>query len=139
MNWQGIINIALENARNYLVAAGLAFLIFYILLKRVMRSRKIQEPLPKNTDYAREIVFSVMSIVIFTLPPAILLLNKDIRPYTTYYADWREYGSVYFVLAFVLMVIIHDAYFYWTHRLIHQPKLFKLVHLVHHKSTNPSP
>ena len=83
MNWQSIINIALENARNYLVAAGLAFLIFYVLFKKGMRNRKIQESVPKNADYAREIFFSVMSIIIFTLPPAILLLNENIKPHTT--------------------------------------------------------
>ena len=139
MNWQSIINIALENARNYLVAAGLAFLIFYVLFKTGMRSRKIQEPVPKNADYAREIFFSVISIIIFTLPPAILLLNENIKPLTTYYSEIHQFGIVYFVLAFFPMVLIHDTYFYWTHRLIHHPKLFRTIHWVHHKSTNPSP
>ncbi|MEO6316932.1 MAG: sterol desaturase family protein [Chitinophagaceae bacterium] len=37
------------------------------------------------------------------------------------------------------MFIIHDTYFYWTHRLMHHKKLFRLFHLVHHHSTNPSP
>ena len=37
------------------------------------------------------------------------------------------------------MVLAHDAYFYFAHRLMHHPKIFKHVHLVHHKSTNPSP
>src|SRR5688572_25921247 len=102
MNWQSIINIVLENARNYLVAAGLAFLIFYVLFKKGMRNRKIQEPVPKNADYAREIFFSVLSIMIFTLPPAILLLNENIKPHTTFYADIDQYGIVYFALAFFL-------------------------------------
>jgi len=48
-------------------------------------------------------------------------------------------GWPYFFISIVLCVIIHDAYFYWTHRLMHNPKLFKVFHLVHHKSTNPSP
>jgi sterol desaturase/sphingolipid hydroxylase (fatty acid hydroxylase superfamily) len=37
------------------------------------------------------------------------------------------------------MFIIHDTYFYWVHRLMHHPKLYRRVHLIHHKSTNPSP
>ena len=37
------------------------------------------------------------------------------------------------------MIFLHDFYFYWMHRLMHQPKLFKHFHLIHHKSTNPSP
>jgi len=46
---------------------------------------------------------------------------------------------LWFWLAFPCMFIIHDAYFYWMHRVMHHPKLFKLFHVVHHKSTNPSP
>jgi sterol desaturase/sphingolipid hydroxylase (fatty acid hydroxylase superfamily) len=37
------------------------------------------------------------------------------------------------------MIFLHDTYFYWAHRLMHQPKLFRYFHNVHHKSTNPSP
>jgi sterol desaturase/sphingolipid hydroxylase (fatty acid hydroxylase superfamily) len=37
------------------------------------------------------------------------------------------------------MFIMHDTYFYWTHRIMHHKSLFNTMHLVHHKSTNPSP
>jgi lathosterol oxidase len=37
------------------------------------------------------------------------------------------------------MVIVHDAYFYWTHRLLHWKPLFKVVHITHHLSRNPTP
>jgi Delta7-sterol 5-desaturase len=37
------------------------------------------------------------------------------------------------------MLVMHDAYFYWIHRLMHHPGIFKWFHLVHHKSINPSP
>jgi sterol desaturase/sphingolipid hydroxylase (fatty acid hydroxylase superfamily) len=37
------------------------------------------------------------------------------------------------------MFLMHDTYFYWTHRLMHHPRLFRYFHLVHHQSTNPSP
>jgi sterol desaturase/sphingolipid hydroxylase (fatty acid hydroxylase superfamily) len=46
---------------------------------------------------------------------------------------------VYFIFSIILALIIHDTYFYWAHRLMHHPKLFKIFHLVHHKSTNPTP
>jgi lathosterol oxidase len=34
---------------------------------------------------------------------------------------------------------MHDTYFYFTHRLMHHPRVFRWFHLVHHRSTNPSP
>ena len=42
-------------------------------------------------------------------------------------------------LSFFLMLFIHDTRFYLWHRVMHHPILFKYIHLVHHKSTNPSP
>lgn len=55
------------------------------------------------------------------------------------YYSIGEYGFLYLIGALILMLFIHDTYFYWMHRLIHHPRLFKTIHLVHHKSTNPSP
>jgi sterol desaturase/sphingolipid hydroxylase (fatty acid hydroxylase superfamily) len=46
---------------------------------------------------------------------------------------------LWFWLAFPAMFVVHDTYFYWMHRLIHHPRLFKSFHIIHHKSTNPSP
>lgn len=45
----------------------------------------------------------------------------------------------YFPLSILMMILLHDLYFYIMHWMMHQPKLFKYVHLIHHKSTNPTP
>jgi hypothetical protein len=50
-----------------------------------------------------------------------------------------DYGWAYFVFSIVLMIVLHDTWFYWTHRLMHHPKLYKYIHKVHHQSTDPSP
>lgn len=139
MEWSKIIGVLLENARNYFLTAGIAFTIFYIVLRKRIKLTKIQSKFPKNKDYRREIFFSIISIIIFSFPPVFILFNDSIRPLTQYYTDISQYGNLYFFSAFVLMIFIHDAYFYWLHRLMHNKFLFKFVHLVHHKSTNPSP
>jgi sterol desaturase/sphingolipid hydroxylase (fatty acid hydroxylase superfamily) len=123
----------------YFLVAGTGFLLFYVLLRKMMASRKIQRRFPQGRDYLREIGYSVLTISIFTLVPVLLIKNDRIRPFTTFYADIETYGWVYFFAAFPIMFIMHDTYFYWMHRLMHHPKLFRIFHLVHHKSTNPSP
>jgi sterol desaturase/sphingolipid hydroxylase (fatty acid hydroxylase superfamily) len=50
-----------------------------------------------------------------------------------------ERGWVYLALSVVLMTLVHDAYFYWTHRLLHWKPLYRRVHHVHHRSTSPTP
>lgn len=123
----------------YFLIAGSAFVIAYIFLKPWIRSAKIQQKFPRYSDYVREIGYSAVTILIFALVPLFLLKSDSIRPYTTYYTDINRYGWVYFFLAFPIMLFMHDTYFYWMHRMMHLPLVFRTAHLVHHKSTNPSP
>jgi sterol desaturase/sphingolipid hydroxylase (fatty acid hydroxylase superfamily) len=46
---------------------------------------------------------------------------------------------VWFWASIVCTIFIHDTWFYWTHRLMHHPRLFRLTHLTHHRSVNPTP
>ncbi len=122
----------------YIVLAGLAFLLFYKLFRNKKWFIKIQERFPKGSDYRREVIYSFITFVFFAGVPFVLN-NDHLRPYTTIYKDIHQHSMLYFWLAFPLMLVIHDAYFYWMHRLMHAPSLFKFFHVVHHKSTNPSP
>jgi sterol desaturase/sphingolipid hydroxylase (fatty acid hydroxylase superfamily) len=130
--------IAATIVLRYFIIAGLAFLVFYVLFKNKWAYKKIQAKFPKQNDYFREIGYSVITMAIFSVVPYILL-STPIRNYTQFYSNSADYPTWWFWLAFVLMLLLHDAYFYATHRLMHHSKLFRLMHLVHHKSTNPSP
>jgi lathosterol oxidase len=139
MNWSKFLKSLLDVADKYYVIAGIAFLVFYVFFRRRIFWRKIQLSYPGKKDYRREILFSTISIVIFTLPPLLLVQNDVLRPHTTFYRDISLHGWWYFFGAFPLLFLMHDTYFYWMHRLIHHPRLFKWFHLVHHRSVNPSP
>ncbi|MEI6189127.1 MAG: sterol desaturase family protein [Chitinophagia bacterium] len=123
----------------YYFLAGVAFLFFYVIFKSKIIDYKIQLHFPKSADYVREILYSTITILIFALIPGLFIFNPDIRPYTTLYQNISDYGWVYYFAAFPIMFVMHDTYFYWTHRLMHHKRLFNVMHLVHHKSTNPSP
>ena len=123
----------------YFIVAGICFIIFYVLFKRVLENKKIQQRFPKTTDYLREIGYSTLTIIIFGAVPVIFIYNENVVKYTTLYTDINKFGSVYFWAVFPIMLFMHDTYFYWMHRLMHHKNLFKLFHLVHHQSINPSP
>jgi Delta7-sterol 5-desaturase len=122
----------------YALIAGLAFFIFYRLLKSKWAKRKIQQAFPKKNDYLREIGYSLLTVLIFWIV-ALSTLTPFIEPYTKQYSEVADYGWGYFAFSIVLMLVIHDAYFYLIHRAMHHPKLFNALHKVHHLSTNPSP
>ena len=139
MTWNNYFAILENISARYFYIAGFAFIIGYVLLRKLVRYQKIQQRFPQTKDYLREIVYSVITMLFFAFFPLFLIKNPTIEPYTTHYTKIAEYGWFYFFAAFPLMFIIHDTYFYWSHRIMHHPKVFKIFHLVHHRSTNPSP
>lgn len=122
----------------YFFFAGMAFLIWYVLFRKRLSFKKIQKRFPKWKDYSREVLHSIMSTAVFGAVAALLFRTSFVK-YTMIYLDIDLYPRWYYWLSIFMMVCIHDTYFYWTHRLMHHPKLYKLFHLKHHQSTNPSP
>lgn len=138
MGFQYLRSITNIGSRYFLVA-GVAFLIFYLVLYKLISTSRLQQKLPRPSDYLREIGFSISTILLFGLVPLLIVYNPDVRPYTTLYKDWDQFGVAGYLLTFPLMLLMHDTWFYWTHRLMHHPKLYRWFHAVHHASTNPSP
>jgi len=139
MKWEDYFSILQNISSRYFIVAGVSFVAGYILLRKWIHHKKIQPRFPGTNDYLREVIYSFITMLLFAFVPLFLIKNPAIEPYTTHYISMDEWGQFYFFAAFPLMFIIHDTYFYWTHRLMHHPRLFKIFHLVHHQSTNPSP
>jgi sterol desaturase/sphingolipid hydroxylase (fatty acid hydroxylase superfamily) len=139
MNWSYFWKNAQLIGGRYFMLAAIAFLLFYILFRNKWAFRKIQQRFPKNSDYLREIIFSAITIAIFSLVSVILFWHPAVRPHTTIYKNISAYGWLYYFLLYPVLFFVHDTYFYFAHRLMHHPKLFRWVHLIHHKSVNPSP
>lgn len=122
----------------YFLVAGIAFLLMYKVYARKFVSNKIQQRSALPSDFKREILHSVLSngiMVVETLPFYFPPLSK----YTLQYSSVAVHGWGYLFLSVGIALIIHDTYFYWMHRLVHHPRIFPYVHLLHHRSTNPSP
>ena len=130
--------IFISNLFRYLTFAGIPFLIFYWLRKDTILAKKIQAKLPKNADYQREIAYSILTFVIFSFV-GVMLYHPLVKPHTMAYNHVSDYGIPYMIFSFFIILVIHDTYFYWMHRAMHHPKLYKIFHTLHHKSTNPSP
>jgi Delta7-sterol 5-desaturase len=122
----------------YLFYAALLYGVFYIWKRREWFYLKIQQKFPSDKDLRREIGYSILTSFIFGLM-AWLFIGTPIVKYTQFYRDISAHGIGWLVLSVPLTLLVHDTYFYWMHRLMHHPKLYKKVHLVHHKSVNPSP
>jgi sterol desaturase/sphingolipid hydroxylase (fatty acid hydroxylase superfamily) len=86
----------------------------------------------------REIGWSLASAAIYGVPAGIVAWGWQERGWTRIYDDWSAYPLWYLPLSLLLYLLAHDTWFYWTHRLMHRPWLFRRAHAVHHASRPPT-
>lgn len=133
-----ITRIFTFTALRYFVIAGIFFALFYGLTRKRFTRSKIQQKYAGKKDFQREILHSLQSSLVFTIISYIIFLTPFSK-HTLVYHDLSDHSIIWLVLSLILCLIIHDTYFYWMHRLLHHKKIFRLTHLLHHRSTNPSP
>jgi sterol desaturase/sphingolipid hydroxylase (fatty acid hydroxylase superfamily) len=134
---QWIANVGTDLARYVIFAFGVWF-VLWIALAPLMRGRKIRPDTPGAKQMTVEFFASLRSIAIFStfglIPYALSRLGLFKGQLIA-----ESWGPVWFWTSLVLMILAHDAYFYWAHRLVHHPRLFRIFHRRHHRSMNPSP
>lgn len=122
----------------YVMGTISTFVIIWLLLSRFIQHRKIRARSPKHSQMWMEIKNSIRTIFIFVLMD-IVIFDSQITALFKLYEDPGQYGALYYWLSIPLMLVLHDTYFYWTHRMMHHPRLYKMFHLTHHRSHNPTP
>ena len=124
----------------YFLISGTFFLVVYLLLGKIMRRRKIQANFPKSKDYRREITYSMIASLILVMVPTLLLSTPFLQSYNAYHLVGTHCQSwIWLPVFYLVMLLLHDTYFYWTHRIMHHRLLFRWFHRVHHRSITPSP
>jgi len=86
----------------------------------------------------REIGWSLASAAIYGVPAGIIAWGWQNRGWTRIYTDLPAFPRWYVPLSVLLYLLAHDSWFYWTHRWMHRPALFRLAHAVHHASRPPT-
>jgi sterol desaturase/sphingolipid hydroxylase (fatty acid hydroxylase superfamily) len=128
---------SLSTAR-YLILAGIAYVIFYVTLKEKWTHKKIQQRFPGKERIWFEFKYSMLNMLIFVIT-GLCVFAMSKMGIAKFYKHISDYGWPYFFFSIVLMIFLHDTYFYWAHRLMHVKKLYPYVHKVHHQSINPTP
>lgn len=120
----------------YVLMAGGAYAFFWSWKSNPLTARRrIQhEPFTREA-LRREVGWSLVTAVIFAVFFGVAYAG--LKPLAlSWPGAWK---ALEFVLWLGLLLIIHDTWFYWSHRFAHHPRVFRWVHQLHHRSRNPSP
>jgi Delta7-sterol 5-desaturase len=122
----------------YALTAAVVYGLLWVLLSERLSGRRILDGGHRTGEIPHEIGYSMLTVLIFATN-GLLVFSLKSAGYTRIYSDIAEYGWVYWWLSVAVIIVVHDAYFYWTHRLLHRGWWFRHVHSVHHRSTSPTP
>jgi lathosterol oxidase len=138
----------------YLLVAGFMWLLLHVLLKRRLAHRLIAAhqdadaagparrllavAWPAARELRREIVYSLGTLCVFAAL-GMAVIGGLWQGHIVIYRQPDRYGWLWLLASLPLMLLWHDFYFYWTHRLLHTNAWLRRVHSVHHRSRQPSP
>ncbi len=114
----------------YLATSGLFALITQRARPGLYRGMEVQ--------IRREIGWSLLSAAIYGLPSGIVAWGWQARGWTRIYTEASSFPWWWMPISVVLFLFAHDTWFYWTHRWMHAPRVFRLAHAVHHASRPPT-
>lgn len=125
----------------YLVGTLSVLVGIWFIASHFIKTRKIRKPANRKKQLAQirmELKNSALTVLVFAIMNTILF-NGPIASLFMVYKDEAGYSEWYFWVSVPLFLVLHDAYFYWTHRAMHHPKLYRYFHMTHHRSHNPTP
>lgn len=122
----------------YVLVSGLFMLLFRVVFKDKFLARRISKKLRPTGQTWKEIKWSALTSIIFA-GSGVAMVWLWQSGYSTIYLDPFEYTIFYLPLSLFIALFIHETYYYWLHRWMHRPKVYRMVHKLHHDSIVTSP
>lgn len=121
----------------YFLIAGFFQLLFYKWQKDKWAKRWLGKKVVDKKQFQQEMKWSFITALIFAFAGTITAILWQ-KGYTKLYDDPAKFGFWYLPVSLIASMLIHETYYYWLHIWMHRPKVFKLIHKVHHDSHTTS-
>lgn len=119
----------------YLLFSGVYYLFFYKWFQKTFTKRLLHKKKWKKRQVKKELYYSLLSGFIFSVV-IIITFILYIEGYTKVYKNTGDFSLWYIPVSVFLVLFLQDTYYYWMHRWMHKPNIYKYFHLVHHKSVH---
>jgi Delta7-sterol 5-desaturase len=119
----------------YFIAASLIVAVVWLLKRTPLKTRQIQLRSAKAEDFRREFLASVRTVLVYVVVSIFVvwgIRNGVLNEFEGGLGLWGDLGML------AAIIVAHDAYFYWSHRMMHHPRLFKTFHRFHHRTVTPT-
>ena len=114
------------------------YLLFYKWKKKELSRFKNQKKYPKQSTLRKELKWVFTTILAHSGVGAVMDWANGNQSYLLI-QDFTGNPVIQFIISLILMILLHDSFFYWSHRLMHVGWLYRRVHKYHHQFHNPTP
>lgn len=131
-------------AKGFVILIGLYFAcaatvtLFSEVLRRWSKKRDVQKQKVTLRQYILEIIIASRTVAVLAFCNLLVMYFVSQNMFPSYIGQGLDEPLWRILLDAFIMLAVYDTYFYWTHRLIHHPRLFRAVHLEHHLSRTPT-
>jgi sterol desaturase/sphingolipid hydroxylase (fatty acid hydroxylase superfamily) len=144
LSWDWMLFVLARNwVLTFIVFGG--FHLWFYTFKKQGTNFKYNRAWPKDTSsvflfghqvYDNMFYTLVSGVPIWTAYEVLMLwaMANGWAPMISY-----EENPIWFIALFFIVPFIHEVSFYFAHRLIHFPLLYKWAHHVHHRNVSPGP
>ncbi|WP_342076503.1 sterol desaturase family protein [Yoonia sp. SS1-5] len=143
-DWRWVGQIFAVNFGSVVILAGALHLYLYVFAGQKMRLKFDVRPMEKSSRFTfghqtwDNIFWALASGVPIWTAWTVLYFYVAANGWVPT-LDGFSTSPVWFVLMFFVIRFWQSFHFYWIHRLIHMPWLFKNVHHLHHRNVNVGP
>ncbi len=120
----------------YVIFSGVYQKLIYDRLSKIIPDRIISPRYPR-AQQIKEIMWSGISSLLFGIIGVLMIMAWQ-RGYTAIYTDWSAFPYWYIPLSLAGALFVHETYYYWLHRWLHHPKIYRHIHKIHHDSISTS-
>lgn len=124
-------------AVRYVLIAWMTHALIWRRGSQTTAGTRLNRDWPKAATIKHELKLSLLSSWIYALPAAVGLEAWK-HGATQVYLDVDRYGVWWLVASGLIYLVVQDAYYYWLHRVMHHPALFRWTHAGHHRSRQPT-
>lgn len=122
----------------YFLISGIFYAAFYIWQRKKWAAKKVNKRSYPPGQFKKEIYRSTVTSILFGFSGALLLWMWQ-QGYAKIYEDPRAYPLWWLPLSLLIALALQETYYYWLHRWMHIPKIYRIVHEWHHDSHIASP
>lgn len=117
----------------YVLMAGVFYYLFYVRFAGRYHSQKVNLRPAKSKQVRMEVRYSFIASLLFAVMGTLAIYFWQ-RGGTLIYTDLSGWKAWWLLPSLFLVLMIHETYYYWLHRWMHRPGVYRLVHRTHHES-----